>query len=100
MGGTFRRVTFLAIRLSVAAAGQAGADNMAIGEDPNTLPDDAQIFINDIALFGVPGDKVQKDRMWDDRADLIVSPVLTRRRWGEEIAAGAEKADGVAEAPV
>jgi len=75
--GTFRRVISVAIRLSTNMAGASDIED--------ELPQDAQVFFNDIALFGKPGEKVVRDRMWDDRANLIVSPVLTRRRWGEEI---------------
>jgi len=85
--GVFKRVTCLAMRFSVApppSADDEVEDDMA----------DMQVFINDIALFGVPGDRaasIRRDRMWDERADLIVSPVLTRRRWGEEIDAADEE---------
>jgi len=76
--GTFRRVIHLAIRLSVAAAdGQLEDD------------EEAEVFINGLAVFGFPGEigasvMRRPGGMYDGRADLIVSPVLTRKRWGEE----------------
>jgi hypothetical protein len=83
MKGTFRRVTSLAVRLSVNVA------DSVMDEDAVLLPDDAQVFFNDIALFGVPGGggggAPRRGHMWDDRSNLIVSPVLTKRRWGEEV---------------
>lgn len=80
--GTFRRVTSLAIRLSLRTVRPEGVF------DPEDLPEDSQVFFNDIALFGKPCDKAtHRSRMWDETANLIVSPVLTKRRWGEEVAA-------------
>merc|ERR1712150_49015 len=49
--------------------------------------------------MGIPGEKVRRDRMWDERANLIVSPVLNRRRWGHEEEKG-EAADDVPAARV
>eukprot|EP00928_Gymnodinium_smaydae_P032314 TRINITY_DN23439_c0_g4_i1.p1 TRINITY_DN23439_c0_g4~~TRINITY_DN23439_c0_g4_i1.p1 ORF type:complete len:369 (+),score=72.42 TRINITY_DN23439_c0_g4_i1:556-1662(+) len=74
--GTFRRVTSLAMRFSCGVT-NTNSDVMDV---------DQQVFFNDLALFGLPGDCAasQRSRMYDDRANLIVSPVLGRRRWGEE----------------
>jgi hypothetical protein len=87
MKGTFRRVFSLAMRLSLRTVGPDG-----VVFDPEDLPEDAQVFFNDIALFGVPCDKsVRRSRMWDETANLIVSPVLTKRRWGEEMPGNGEE---------
>lgn len=78
--GTFRRVTSLSLRLSVVGAPSDGA--LDAGPDP-----EAQVYFNDVALFGLPGEcsaGASRHPMMDDRANLIVSPVLNRRRWGEE----------------
>eukprot|EP00931_Biecheleriopsis_adriatica_P116445 TRINITY_DN92081_c0_g1_i1.p1 TRINITY_DN92081_c0_g1~~TRINITY_DN92081_c0_g1_i1.p1 ORF type:complete len:578 (-),score=128.99 TRINITY_DN92081_c0_g1_i1:22-1755(-) len=71
--GTFKRVTNLTLRISAAAVG-------------DELEEDLQVFINGLAIFGTPGDAAVTTRnsMYDLRAELIVSPVLNRRRWGEE----------------
>jgi len=89
--GTFRRVTTLSLRFSV----RGGSDEEI--EDP-----EAQVFFNDLALFGVPGEsganaaKGRHAAMMDERANLIVSPVL-KRRWGEE-AGDDEEREAMAEA--
>merc|ERR1712137_767920 len=69
-------VTCLALRLTIKG----------LDEDAMEADEDGQVFINDIALFGVPNTKGTENRsaMWTETANLIVSPVLTRRRWGEE----------------
>lgn len=81
--GTFRRLFCLALRFSTAQA--AGAD---AGSDDDVGD---EVYINDLALFGLPGEHSKaagRGRMYDDRANLIVSPVMGRRRWGEETAKG------------
>jgi len=79
--GTFKRVTCLTLRFSVAPVPSEG------NAEDFVLDDDAQVFFNDLALFGVPSDRpTSSNKMWDDRANLIVSPVLKKRRWGEEVA--------------
>lgn len=85
--GTFRRVTSLSLRLSVVAAGQQESEDGAHDDS------EAQVFINDLALFGLPGESGSaRSAMMDERANLIVSPVLNRRRWGEEV--GDDKPEG------
>lgn len=76
--GTFKRVTCLCLRFSSSSLD--GDD----GEEQ-----DLQVFFNDLALFGVPSDvgaPTAPRRYRGTEADLIVSPVLNRRRWGEEVA--------------
>mmetsp|Transcript_52178 Transcript_52178/g.124352 ORF Transcript_52178/g.124352 Transcript_52178/m.124352 type:complete len:704 (+) Transcript_52178:116-2227(+) len=78
--GTFRRITSLALRVSIADSGQLAA--------PDTEAEDKEVFFNDIAFFGIPTERgtARASSMWDDRANLIVSPTIYRRRWGEEMA--------------
>lgn len=84
--GTFRRVTSLAIKLALAPP------------DGEAMEDDAQLFFNDMALFGLPGDVAaggpsRRNAMYDERANLIVSPVL-KSRWGHHSDEGeGEEAD-------
>lgn len=83
--GTFKRCTCVAFRLSVKSP---EADDCEAEESDEVV--DVQVFINDIALFGLPasGDaRAPRSRMYDRRAELIVSPVFNRRRWGEGDAA-------------
>jgi len=76
--GTFRRVTSLSLRFSVVAATADGAEAEA-HEDER-----AQVFFNDLAIFGVPAESgAVRNAMYDERANLIVSPVL-KSKWGEE----------------
>lgn len=78
--GIFKRITSLALRFSVSS--------------PTTQEDvdmHTQVYFNDLALFGIPGESSSssshhRNWMMDERANLIVSPVLNRRRWGEEVA--------------
>lgn len=103
--GTFRRLTCLALRLSVAAAPYArDGDAMVVVDDVEDVEssDDAQVFFNSLALFGLPGDRAaslggRRAAMFDQRADLIVSPELGRRRWGEEAAADEKEPLGFAD---
>mmetsp|Transcript_56637 Transcript_56637/g.164259 ORF Transcript_56637/g.164259 Transcript_56637/m.164259 type:complete len:172 (-) Transcript_56637:45-560(-) len=66
------------------------------------MDDDAQVFFNDMALFGVPGDTAatvgtRRSAMYDERANLIVSPVL-KSRWGHQTGdEEAEEAPGKAQ---
>eukprot|EP00930_Biecheleria_cincta_P039926 TRINITY_DN27399_c0_g2_i1.p1 TRINITY_DN27399_c0_g2~~TRINITY_DN27399_c0_g2_i1.p1 ORF type:complete len:586 (+),score=106.64 TRINITY_DN27399_c0_g2_i1:26-1759(+) len=82
--GSFRRVSCLTLRLSAAA----------LGEESGEL----QVFINGLAIFGVPGDTgttaTRRNSMNDLRAELIVSPILNRRRWGEEAELDEKVEDG------
>lgn len=83
--GIFRRVISLSMRFSVAEVPTTpGAE-----AEPH-MDEEAQVFFNDLALFGLPGDASSnagafRNHMMDERANLIVSPVLNRRRWGEEV---------------
>lgn len=92
--GLFRRVTALALRFSVAAAAASPALEPASAGAGGTDPE-PQVFFNDLALFGVPGERASsgpyRGSMWDDRANLIVSPVLNKRRWGEEAASAGDE---------
>jgi len=80
--GTFRGVTSLAMRLSIKSLREQTDPESANGED------DAQVFLNDLAIFGLPGASkranTQRGSMYDERANLIVSPVL-KSRWGEQV---------------
>lgn len=79
--GIFKRVTALALRFSITSHQQA--------EGPDDDGEEVQVYFNDIALFGIPSSgagAAVRNGMWDERANLIVSPVLVRRRWGEEAA--------------
>merc|ERR1712194_617189 len=82
---TFRRITSLSLWFSTRAAPQDGSSDDGEHPDP-----EAQVFFNDIAIFGLPGDAgvlvgTKVNSMMDERANLIVSPVLGRKRWGEEV---------------
>lgn len=93
--GTFKRVLCMSIRLSVASApvpstasGTTGLGTDADRAEDLDHDDDDQVYFNDFAVFGLPGDQAASVRprsfMYDDRADLIVNPQLNRTRWGEE----------------
>ncbi|CAK0822932.1 unnamed protein product [Prorocentrum cordatum] len=91
--GLFRRVTCLALRLSVRPAGACGGP----GGEAEPGGDGAEVYFNDIALFGVPSDAgasaARRSAMWDERANLIVSPAMHKRRWGEEVEDGGDGED-------
>lgn len=75
--GTFRRVTSLALRFSALSS-----------PSPEDANPDIQVYFNGLALFGLPGENASgaghgRNSMMDERANLIVSPVLGRKRWGE-----------------
>lgn len=98
--GTFRRVICLAAHFSGTAVGTP--ESLADGHEDEDVGGGSEIFFNNMALFGIPGGQGAASArrggaMYDGRADLIVSPILGRRRWGEE--AEAEDPDSLTRVP-
>lgn len=76
-----------------SSAGEYGThgDEGGGGDDDDgdaCMDDAAETYFNNLAIFGLPGDAggaaTRRGSMYDTRAELIVSPVLNRKRWGEE----------------
>mmetsp|Transcript_70626 Transcript_70626/g.147940 ORF Transcript_70626/g.147940 Transcript_70626/m.147940 type:complete len:647 (+) Transcript_70626:229-2169(+) len=88
--GTFRRTVSLSLRFSVAS--------VPTGPDMEREPHEdsqAEVYFNDLAIFGLPGESgaaARKHTMYDDRANLIISPVL-KSRWGTQEEVEAEVND-------
>mmetsp|Transcript_69230 Transcript_69230/g.150662 ORF Transcript_69230/g.150662 Transcript_69230/m.150662 type:complete len:547 (+) Transcript_69230:46-1686(+) len=86
--GTFRRIFCLVLRFSISSIlgaegdeGDEGDEGMADGDRESG----DQVFFNDLAIFGVPGDRAADPRRGQfQNEDLIVSPVIHRKHWGEE----------------
>lgn len=66
--GTFRRVTYLTLRISVAEE------------------EDGEVFFNNLCIFGLPSDSesMPTHRNRGGEADLIVNPMLKAANWGKE----------------
>ncbi|CAJ1397245.1 unnamed protein product [Effrenium voratum] len=79
--GHFKRVNCLTLKVSAARVGEH--------------EEEMQVFFNGISIFGVPGQVSSGSRrnfMYDQRAELIVSPALNRRKWGAEVESASQDA--------